>query len=202
LFRVPRLTREETRAALGFGTEEVVVTTVGRQVEFKGQTILLDAIAMARRKIPELKCLIVGDGPEKQKLLERSAQEDLTGAVEFLGHRDDIPDLLAASDASCCRLLQSILGRVLIEAMAASLPAVAFNAAGPAEILEDGLTGLLVEPRGADGLAAAVARLHAAPELRELLGTAARRRVAARYSMEGHAKLVIALYRELLGSND
>ncbi len=198
---VPRLTRDEARAALGFGDDAFLVTTVGRLVDFKGHTILLNAMAMARRKIPELKCLIVGDGPEKPKLLERAAQEDLAGVVEFLGHRDDIPDVLAASDAFVLPSPAESFGRVLIEAMAASLPAVAFDAAGPAEILENGSTGLLVEPGSADELAQAVARLHAAPELRELLGTAARRRVEERYSMEGHAKHVIGLYRELLRSD-
>ena len=199
---VPRLARDEARAALGVGEGAFLVTTVGRLVDFKRHDIFLNAMAMVRRKIPGLRCVIVGDGPEKPNLLERAAQEDLAGAVEFLGHRDDIPDVLAASDAFVLSSPVEGFGRVLIEAMAASLPAVAFDTGGPAEILEDGSTGLLVEPGSAEGLAAAVARLQAAPELRELLGTAARRRVEERYSMEGHAKQVIGLYRDLLGGND
>ena len=199
---VPRLARDETRVGLGAGDDAFLVTTVGRLVEFKRFDLFLEAMAIVRRKIPELRCLIVGDGPEKPSLLERAAQEDLAGAVEFLGHRDDLPDLLAASDAFVLSSPVEGFGRVLIEAMAASLPAVAFDTAGPAEILGDGSTGLLVEPGSAEGLAAAVARLHAAPELRERLGTAARRRVEERYSMEGHAKQVIGLYRDLLGGDD
>jgi len=194
----PRLPRDAARAKLGARDDAFLVTTVGRLVDFKRFDLFLDAMAMARRNIPELKCLIVGDGPEKSNLLERAAREDLAGAVEFLGHRADIPDLLAASDAFVLPSPVEGFGRVLIEAMAASLPAVAFDTAGPAEILKDGSTGLLVAPISAGGLAAAVARLHAAPELRELLGTAARRRVEERYSMEEHAKSVITLYRDLL----
>ena len=152
---VPLLTRDEARAALGLGDNAFVVTTVGRLVDFKRYDMFLDAMAMLRRKVPELRGVIVGAGPEKPNLLKRSSGRKISRRGRVSRSPGRHPGYSCGQRRVRAAVSRRGFGRVLIEAMAASLPAVAFDTAGPAEILEDGLTGLLLEPGGADALAAA-----------------------------------------------
>jgi glycosyltransferase involved in cell wall biosynthesis len=119
--------------------------------------------------------------------------------VHFLGHRDDVPEILAALDVLVhVPSAPEPFGRVVAEAMAVGKPVVAARAGGLPEIVEHEVTGLLVPPGDPSACAAAVLRLLADPALRARLGTAGRRRAEERFDPAAHAERVVAAYREVL----
>jgi len=168
-----------------------VVTTVGRLQQWKGQHVALAAAVRVVREFPQARFLIVGDalfGIEKeypQRLRSLVRELGLGDRVMMLGHRNDIPAILAASDVV---LVPSInpepFGIVTIEAMAAGKPVVASNAGGSLEILTHGDTGLLVPPNSPDALAEAIMQLLANRELRSAIGMRASQVVRDRFTVK------------------
>jgi glycosyltransferase involved in cell wall biosynthesis len=118
--------------------------------------------------------------------------------VEFLGHSDDVPALLAASDAFVLPSLFEGTPLALLEAMAAGKAVVTSAIAGVDEVVSDGETGLLVRPGDPDALAEALRRVVGDAELRARLGAAARLRAEAEHSAVGSTRRVTAVYDELL----
>jgi glycosyltransferase involved in cell wall biosynthesis len=165
---------------------------VGRLHPNKGFSLLLEALAMTR----DVGLAIAGDGPLREAL-ERLA-EDLAIAerVQFLGWRDDVPQLMAQADFLVCPSLHEPLGNVVIEAWSAGLPVIATASDGPKGLIEDGTSGLLVPLPGQPGggpaaLAAAIAMLCHDPALGSRLALAARRS----YEAEFTEAAVVAQYR-------
>jgi len=195
---VPRRSRSEVRAELALSDEDVAVISVGRLVGFKRFDLLLDAVAHLRLRLPQpLRCVIVGAGPHEAALRDRAKQEDLAGTVTLTGHREDVADLLCAADIFVMTSPVESFGRVLIEAMAVSLPVVAPNSGGPAEIVTDEECGLLVAADQVEAFEEGIERLALDAGLRQRLGTAGRLRAERHYSMEAHTNAVVRLYDEL-----
>ena len=129
---------------------------VGRLIEQKGVRLLIEALSIVKRQI-EYECCIVGDGPEKKKLEEMTRNHELQGKVLFLGNRTDIPDLLHESAAFVHPATwEEGFGITLIEAMACSLPCIAFRKGAIPEYIEDGVNGFLVSEASADALASKI----------------------------------------------
>lgn len=163
-----------------------VVGVFGRLGEWKGQDVALDAMTY----LPDVRLLLVGDalfGEQRyvEALQAQTARLGLTDRVKFLGFRSDIPRLM--------RLVQVVLhtstapepfGRVIVEGMLARRPVVATRAGGVEEIVEDGVTGVLVSPGSATELASAVGELLADPERAAEIGRAARANAEARFSVD------------------
>ncbi len=176
----------------------VAVLSLGRLVPVKGVALLLEACA----GLASVTLLVAGEGPERARLERRAGELGL--AVRFLGEQlgREKAELLAAADllALPSRLLAD--GRtdsapvVLLEAMAAGLPLVASRVGGNAELIEDGVSGLLVESGEVAPLRAALARLAAEPALRARLA-AAGREVAARHTWEALGPRVRSILGEL-----
>jgi len=118
--------------------------------------------------------------------------------VRFLGHRDDVPALLAASNAFVLPSLFEGTPLALLEAMAAGKPVVTSAIAGVDEVVGDGETGLLVRAGDPEALAEALRRVVGDAELRARLGAAARRRAEAEHSAASTTRKVTAVYDELL----
>jgi glycosyltransferase involved in cell wall biosynthesis len=116
------------------------------------------------------------------------------GHVHFLGFRQDIPDLLAASDSFVLPSLWEGLPMALIEAMASGLPVIATAVSGSKQVVVDGESGMLVGPGKAGELAEAILRLMSNPGLAQQLGQAAPARVAVRFGARKQADDHIALY--------
>jgi glycosyltransferase involved in cell wall biosynthesis len=192
-------TREEMRASFGLSDDDVVVVSAGRLVDFKRFDVLLDAVGQLRPRFPHLKCVVVGEGPQESALRQRALQGDLAGAVIFAGHRDDVAEVLVGCDVFVLTSPVESFGRVLIEAMAMSLPVVTANTGGPAEIVIDAHTGVLVESNRVEAFAGALEQLCCDADSRRRFGAAGRARVVQHYSMESHARGVMALYNDLLG---
>jgi glycosyltransferase involved in cell wall biosynthesis len=186
----------ELRRALTAGADDVVFLTVARLDHQKGLDVLLRAVAA----VEGARFVIAGAGPERGRLEGEAAALGLGTRVLFLGQRDDIPSLLAASDAFVLPSRFEGTPIALLEAMAAARPVVATGVPGTAEVVVDGESALLVPPDEPDALARALRRIVAEHELRERLGAAARRRVERDFSATAGARRVTAVYDELLRS--
>ena len=156
----------EVRAELGIPTDAYVVGCFSRLHPWKGQSVLLDAVA----RMPGVHALVVGgalfsgEAPYEAELRARAALPSLAGRVHMLGARDDVPRLLSACDVVVhASILAEPFGRVLVEAMLAGRPVVATGAGGVPEVVTDGETGVLVPPGDAHALGEALDTLRREP---------------------------------------
>jgi len=189
------------RSELGLPEEAVVIGTIGRLNAQKGHTHLLDALALLRTRLPDLWTLIVGDGDLMDSLKEQAARLGLGDRVVFAGHRTDVPDLLAALDVFCISSLYEGTPLALFEAMAAGRPIVSTAVDGCREVLEDGVSGLLVPPADAEALAGALERVATNAELRGALGRRALEE-SRRYDVQACVEQMQALYDQLLAEGE
>jgi glycosyltransferase involved in cell wall biosynthesis len=169
--------------------------------EWKGWKHALAALPAIRAAIPEAHLLLVGCSSERQRraMLELVHEAGLSDAVSVTAAREDMPEVLAACevvvDASWAGT--GVSGAIR-EAMAMARPVVATRIAGNRELVEDGVSGLLVPPRDAPTLAAAVTRLLRDHELAARVGEAARSRVSSEFSVERRAARLEAVYRDAM----
>jgi glycosyltransferase involved in cell wall biosynthesis len=189
--------RRATRAALGLADHAPVVGTIGRLSLQKGHRDLLDAAARVFAAVPEARVVVAGDGDQEEALRAQAESLGIAPRVLFLGHRTDVPELLEAFDAFCISSTYEGTPLTLFEAMAAGKAIVATSVDGCREVLEHGRTGLLVPPRDAGALAAALVRVLAEPGLRAGLSAAAREE-SARYDIGACVEQMEALYDEVL----
>ena len=156
------------------------VGILGNIQEWKGQRVVVEAMAKIAAEHPTAHCLIVGGvhraGEEYAAALRRRCSElGLDGRVHFVGFREDVPDVIHALDVVVhASVRPEPFGRVILEGMLMGKPVVATAAGGVTELIEDGETGFLVPPGDVDALAQRLHRLLAAPDLRRAVGTQAR----------------------------
>jgi glycosyltransferase involved in cell wall biosynthesis len=175
-----------------------LVGMVGRLGWKKGYEHALEAFALLRDRVPGLRVDIVGDGSLRAEIESRIETLGLGDTVQLLGQRSDVPACLERFD---CFVLSSIIEgmpNALLEAMAMSLPVVTTSAGGSAEVVEDGVSGLVVPPANPAALADAVGRLLADPALASRLAQAAERRVREHYSLDAMIRSMDGLYRREL----
>jgi glycosyltransferase involved in cell wall biosynthesis len=193
----PSATRQALRARLDAAPDNACLLVAANLVQRKGVDVLLAAYAaLASRECTEL--WIAGDGPERAPLEATAARLGIADRVRFLGHRDDVPDLLEACDVFVLPSRLEGLGVAALEAMARRRPVVASAVGGLAETVVAEETGLLVPPDDAAALAAALARLIADPALGRRLGAAGAARVAEHFLAEQMVGAYESLYREVL----
>ena len=187
----------KVRAELGLEASDLVVATLSVLRADKGHDVTVDAIGRLRERFPNLRLLVVGDGPARADV-ER-AVATLGPAGVLAGHRDDVMAVLDAADVLVHPSRIDAFPTALLEALAAGVPAVATAVGGIPEIVDDGRTGVLIgtPARGAE-LAGALAPLLADSALRAELGANGRERFAARYSAARWAGNLRALYDEVL----
>ncbi|MEO8288304.1 MAG: glycosyltransferase [Chloroflexota bacterium] len=191
--------REEVRAELGIDPGATVIGIVGRLSEEKGGVDnLIRAVGRLHVANPDLRLLIVGDGPLRSSLETVAAAGAAPGVVHFAGTRTDVARLLGAMDMFVLPSLNEALPIVLLEAMAAGLPVVATGVGGVPEIVEDGKTGLLVPPGDQQALQAAIARLLDNPLLGKQLAAAGKANIALNFTIEKMVERLESLYDSLL----
>jgi glycosyltransferase involved in cell wall biosynthesis len=165
------------------GPVRTVVTVANLRPE-KSHETLLAAAALLVGSHPRLRFQIVGDGVRRRELEHLAATLGLSDHVEFLGHREDVPALLAAADAFVLPSRSEAFPNGAIEAMAAGIPVVACAVGGLLDLIQDGRTGLLVPPGDSNALAGALRGLIEDPARAHAIGTAGRRLVQQRYSFD------------------
>jgi glycosyltransferase involved in cell wall biosynthesis len=194
---VPRVVRPPDpvlRAELVRGRPDYVVLTPARLHDQKGHKFLLAAAA----QVPDATFVLAGDGPLRAELEAQARELGIAERCVFLGHRSDVPDLLAAADLLVLPSLWEGLPISVLEAMAAQRPVVATAIGGTDEAVTHEAGGLLVPPCDVDALASAIRRLRADPALAHRLAVAGRERAEREFSSEVMAANVMRVYDEVM----
>ena len=189
------------RCQHGFDTRTVVVGTVANLFPHKGSDHLIRALSLARPEMPGLACLIVGGGDAayRTELDTLTRNLGLTDRVVFAGFQRDVYSYLAAMDLFVLSSIREGLGIAILEAMAMGRPVVATKVGGVPEVVEDGVTGLLVPPADSASLAGAIVTLAKSPDLRRAMGNAGARRVHEHFHVAKMTRQIEAVYEGLLG---
>jgi glycosyltransferase involved in cell wall biosynthesis len=184
------------RTELGLPIDQVVVGTVARLDPVKRLDVLFQALG----SLPDVSSVIIGDGPERARLMALSDRIEPTGRIHFAGQQGDVRPWLAAMDVFALSSDWEGMSNALLEAMAAGLPIVATAVGGTPDVVVDGVTGLLVPPRDSSALAKAIATLVRDPDLRRRMGQAGRERVLQHFSVERMVERTQNLYEQLLSA--
>jgi len=186
----PALRKELTRMP-----QQPLILTVARlDNRHKGLDFLVSAAAL----VPGAQFVIAGEGPDRAILESQAKSLGVADRVILLGHRSDIPDLLATCDLFVLPSFFEGLPVSVVEAMASGKPVVATAIGGTDEAVENGVTGLLVPPGDAVRLAEAIRAVLADAALAARMGSAGRRRAQEEFSAEMMIRRTEALYDELL----
>jgi glycosyltransferase involved in cell wall biosynthesis len=189
--------REKVRKALGLEANQMVIIIVANLIPYKGYTELLAAFSQLRTNNNEIRLLIVGqDRGIGDSLRNQASRLGIDGAVQWLGLRSDIPELLAASDIYVCASYEEGFSNSLLEAMAAGKPVVATRVGGNPEMLEEGKLGVLVEKNNASDLAKGIEKLLVDTDKRLHFGGLAAKVVAEKYSEERMIDSYLKLYQD------
>jgi L-malate glycosyltransferase len=189
------------RRELGLPSAAPVVAVFARLNRLKGIEYFLEAAALLAKRFDEVRFLIVGDSISeayRDELERHAAGLGLADRVVFAGFRGDVPELLSEVSVSVLPSLSEGLSNVVLEAMAAGVPVVATAVGGTPEMVENGVTGLLVPPRDAVALAEAIGSLLADPSRARAIGGAGQERVTERFSLQATVRETELLYDRLL----
>jgi hypothetical protein len=167
---------------------------------WKGADVLLRAFDMITHDVPDARLVIVGEGPDRARLVTLSKELDLEDRVVFVGKQRDVAPYFALADVVAIPSLYEPFGIVAAEAMAAGRPVVASRVGGLRDTIEDGVCGRLVPPREPEALAQAIVDMLRNPEFGQQLGLAGRERILTQYTEELMARRVDATLRNLLAA--
>ncbi len=162
------------RAELGAADSWPLLLCVGMLIDLKGQQHLVPMMRLLRDRLPDARLLLVGEGPNRPLLEKLVAEEGVADRVVLLGHRSDVPDLLAASDGLLSASRSEGFGMAVLEAMAASKPVVAVHTPAFEEFVVEGETAAFVPRQDAALLADAVAEVFGDRERAAAMGAAGR----------------------------
>lgn len=202
--------RTSARAELGLEPEDVALAVVGQITPWKGQDLAIRVVAALSDLERRVRLLIVGsakftspgtryDNRAYAEHLRRLAVSlDLDESVSFLGEREDVPAILAASDLVLAPSWEEPFGRSIVEAMVMGVPVIATEIGGPTEIVDEGVDGLLLPPRQAEVWADAVRGLIARPDHMYEMGRIGRERAIARFGVGRHVGAVLEVYRAVV----
>lgn len=193
--------RAASRTELGLDAADFVVGSVARLDPRKGLDVLIEAVARAAERVPRLRVVVAGDGPERARLETLVESLGLVPRVHLLPHRIGVRSLLGALDLFVAPSRTEGLGVAIIEALAAGLPVLGSSVGGIPEVIEDGACGRLLPHSRPDAWAEALVAAAANPEVVRRWAEAAPRR-AARFSLEVAAERMQALYDGLLDARD
>jgi glycosyltransferase involved in cell wall biosynthesis len=188
--------------------ELVRIGLIGRISPWKGQHIFLQAAALLRRNYPNTRFEVIGaplfsEHEYEAQLHELAKALELEDIVDFAGFVEDVPRRIDRLDILVhASTLPEPFGQVIIEAMAAEKPVVATEGGGASEIVVNGVTGLLVPMGDAAKMAEAIGRLIDNPELAASMGRNGRQRVIDQFTIQETARMVEAVYREVLSAPD
>jgi glycosyltransferase involved in cell wall biosynthesis len=158
---------------------------IGRLVPFKGQSVLIEAIAALRSQAIDARLTLIGEGPSRDALEGRVRELGLGDAVDFTGAvgQDEIRSHYANADVFCLPSFAEGVPVVLMEAMAMRVPVVTTRIMGISELVDDGIDGLLVRPGRLDQLVEALTRLAGDPGLRTEMGRHGRQKVVEKFDV-------------------
>lgn len=184
------------REEYGMEPSARIVGVVGRLEPEKGHRTLLEAWPAVLRRCPDAYLLVVGEGSQREPLEALARELRIAHRVVFTGRRDDVPAVTAALEVAVLPSYREAQGLAVLEAMALSRPVVATAVGGVVEMIDDGLTGLLVPPHDPAALGGAIARLLADNQLADIIARRAHDMVHDRFCVELMVKAVEQIYDE------
>lgn len=186
------------KASLPVQKGDLVITCIAELHERKGHRYLIEAFKKLQAEMPTLHLMLVGTGPDEAELKYR--YKDIPN-LHFLGWRNDIPQILRASDIFVLPSLREAFGLVLLEAMASGVIVVATDNGGTVDIIEHGKTGYLVPPANSDRLADAIRTILRNPDQKRDIEQAALERVKSEFSAEEMARKTVEVYKKIRNSH-
>ncbi|MEZ6064835.1 MAG: glycosyltransferase [Planctomycetaceae bacterium] len=181
--------------------DKPVAISVARLSQIKDFPTLLRGVAKVITQVPDFRLRIVGDGPERLRLERLTDELSLRGHVEFLGERNDVPELLRDAGFFVSSTKSEGVSLTLLEAMAVGLPVLTTSVGGNPEVVADGETGRLVEPLNPDAIAAGMLEMLRDRDEWPLLGRNGRERVEEHFNVRKMVSSYEALYAEVLGDS-
>jgi len=196
-------TKDSLRKELNIEQEDIIISVPARLHPMKGHKYLIEAAVGIKKKFPNAKILFAGDGDLKESLKAMVKAKNLEETVRFLGHRNDMIELMFLFDiVTLPSISLEALPYVLIEAMACKKPVVASNFSGIPEVVEDSITGILVPPGDSYKLAEAIIKLLKDKTLREKMGEFGRKRVEKLFTEERMLQETFTLYEEMIARKE
>jgi len=191
------------RAELGLTRDNEVVTVIARLTPWKGHMVLLDAFRAVHVERPQARLLVVGaptfwEETYLTELQERAAQLGCAEAIRWTGFRDDIPAILSLTDVMVLPSFNEPFGIVIVEAMIAGKPVIVCDSGGPPEIVEDGVTGLIVPTRKVGPLADALVTLLSDPVRAHEMGRRGRKRAVEHFDIRRSVRDIEDIYRQIM----
>lgn len=193
-----RAQRDRARLFPDVGNEILVVLVGNMHSDVKGHPWLIAAAPTVVREFPEVRFVFAGDGESRPTFAAQVAQLGLEGKFKFLGRRSDIPEILASCDLAVLPSRAEGLPNAVLEYMAAGLPTIASRVGGVAELVQDGVTGLLVPAEDANALAGALLQFLRDPEQARQIASNGQRFAVENFSFERLIREIDELYAELL----
>ncbi len=194
-----KLTQREAKARLGFGPDDVLVGTAARIEPVKRLDLLIAAAKHLAQHEPKVRVVIAGEGSDLSRLRSLASSSAVGNRICFLGHRDDVHDVLRALDVFVMCSDHEGLPMALLEALYLGVPVVARAVGGVTEVLEGGTCGVLVSSADPKSLAEACMRVLSDSDLRSNLQRRGPECVLRDYSIEANAAKVATLYRSMAG---
>jgi glycosyltransferase involved in cell wall biosynthesis len=194
----PALSPATFRKEIGVDLTTPLIGNIAHFADHKGHRYLIEAAREVMASLPGARFVLVGEGELKKSIEELVARLGLEKAVILTGFRTDIPAILAALDLFVLSSHLEGLCTSVMDAMAMGIAVVATRTGGVPEVVEDGVTGLLVPPRDPGALAGAIVRMIKDATLRQRMGRAGRERVVARFSARAMVDETETLYYQIL----
>jgi glycosyltransferase involved in cell wall biosynthesis len=187
------------RTELGLDSSIALVGMISVLRSWKGHAIFLEAAAQLLRAYGRpIHFIIAGDGPGREELRQKIAQAPWLGNVTLLGHRTDVPNVLAGLGVLVLpSLAHEGIPQIVLQAQAMGRAVVGTTVGGIPEVIEDGVNGLLIPPRDSAALAEKIRILLEDPTLRNCLGKAARSGIEKHHSLDAMGARLLALYEQL-----
>jgi len=178
--------------------DTLIIISVAALHERKGINYLIEAMPKITSEFPNVKLVIVGEGPERTKLEKLIKKLDQERHIQLLGHINSTAPLMKSANIFCLPSKREAFGLVNLEAMITGLPIVATKVGGIPEIIEDNENGILIEPENSEAIAEALKKLVKSESLREKLGKRGLEIVKSRFSAKKMAEEYGKIYDKII----
>jgi glycosyltransferase involved in cell wall biosynthesis len=189
---------QNMRKSLGLDTHDIVIAIVGRLGEEKGHKVLFKALSLITPQYPDLKCLVVGDGPLMKELQEQTNSLNLSHHIIFTGNRKDVADIYKICDILVNASFTEGLPMTILEAMASKVTVIATRVGALPQVIRNEENGILLEPGNPDTLSQAILGVLKDVNKRKALAQQAYKDVCEHYSEQGMAEKYKDLYQGVI----
>lgn len=197
-FNKIRVDVKKLKQSLSIPLDSILFGSVARLEPIKGNEYLIEAFSEVIKKYPDISLLLIGDGPQRESLMQKAKELNLSDRIIFAGFREDISELLHIMDIFVLASLNEGMGRVILEAMAASKPVISTRVGGIPELIEEGKEGILIPPKDSKLLAEAMVELLTDKNKIKIFGKNGRKKVTEKFSLDIMVLHIEILYNSLI----